>query len=55
MVRLNKSPHLRIASDVALVPEENLKLVHPIVKRLLYKKVLPNLPMEVRIKHFHKN
>ena len=55
MVRLSKSPHLRIASDVALVLEEDLKLVHPIVKRLFYKKVLPNLPLTGRLKHFHKN
>ena len=45
MVRLNKNPHLRIVSEVALVLEEDLKLVHPIVKRLSYKKVLPNLPL----------
>ena len=32
MVRLNKNLHLRIASEVALVLEEDLKLVHPVVK-----------------------
>ena len=32
MVRLNKHSHLRIVSDVTLVLEENLKVVHPIVK-----------------------
>ena len=32
MVRLNKNTHLRIASDGALVLEEDLKLVHFIVK-----------------------
>ena len=55
MVRMNKNPHLWIVSDVALVQEEDLKLVHPIVKRLFYKKVLPNLPLAGRLKHFHKN
>ena len=55
MVRLNENPHLRIASEVALVLEENLKLVHPIIKRLFYKKLLPSLPLAGRLKHFHKN
>ena len=55
MVRLNKTPHLRIASDVALVLEQYLKLVHPIVKRSFYIKVLQNLPLAERLKHFHKN
>ena len=36
--RLNKNPHLRILSDVALVPEEDLKLVYSLVKRLFYQK-----------------
>ena len=55
MVRLNKNSHLRIASDVALVLKEDLKLIHSIVKRLLYKKVLTNLPPAGRLKHFHQN
>ena len=55
MVRLNKNPRLRIVSDFALVLEEDLKLVRPIVKRLFYKKVLPNLSLAGRPKHFHKN
>ena len=55
IVRLNENPHLRIASEVALVLEENLKLVHPIIKRLFYKKLLPSLPLAGRLKHFHKN
>ena len=55
IVRLNKNFHLRITSEVALVLEEDLILVHPIVKRLFYKKVLPNLPLAGRLKHFHKN
>ena len=55
MGRLNKNFHLRIVSDVALVLEEDLKLVHPIVKQLIYKKVLPNLSLAGRLKHFHKN
>ena len=55
MVRLNKNPHLRIASDVALVLEEYLKPVRPIVKQLFYKNVLPNLSLAGRLKHFHKN
>ena len=55
MVRLNKNPHLRIALEVALALEEELNLVHPIVKRLFHKKVLPNLPLVGRLKHFHKN
>ena len=55
MVRLNKNPHLRIASDVALVLEEHLKPVRPIVKQLFYKNVLPNLSLAGRLKHFHKS
>ena len=55
MVRLNKNPQLRVALDVALVLEEDLKLVHPIVKRLFYKKVSLNLLLARRFKHFHKN
>ena len=55
MVILNKIPHLRIVWYVALVLEDNLKLVHPIVKRLFYEKVLPNLPLAVKLKHLHKN
>ena len=41
MVRLNKNLYLRIVSDAALVLEKDLKLVHPIVKQLFYKKVFP--------------
>ena len=55
MGRLNKNSHLRIVSDVALVLEEDLKLVHPIVKQLIYKKLVPNLSLAGRLKHFHKN
>ena len=39
MIRLNKNIYLRIVSDAALVLEKDLKLVHPIVKQLFYKKV----------------
>ena len=38
MVRLNKTPYLRIFSNVALVLEEDLKLVHSIVKRYFTKR-----------------
>ena len=55
MARLNKNPHLWLVSDVTLVLEEDLKLVNPIVKRSFCKKVLPNLPLPRRLKHFHKN
>ena len=55
MVRLNTNPYLRIVSDVALVLEEALKLVDSIVKKLFYRKFLPNLPLAGRPKHFHKN
>ena len=55
MVRLNTNSYLRIVSDVALVLEEALKLVDSIVKKLFYRKFLPNLPLAGRPKHFHKN
>ena len=55
MARLNEIPHLRIDSDVELVLEEDLKLVHPIIKRLFSTKVLQNNPLAERLKHFHKN
>ena len=55
MIRLNEIPHLRIASYVALVLEEDLKLVHPIIKRLFSTKVLQNNHLARRLKHFHKN
>ena len=54
MVRLNKNPHFRTASDVALVLEDNFKLVHSIVQRLFYRKVLPNLLMAGRLNIFTK-
>ena len=55
MVRLSKNTNLRIVSGVALILEEDLKLVYPIVKPLFYKKFLPTLPQADRLKHFHKN
>ena len=50
MIRLNKNIYLRIVSDAALVLEEDLKLVHPIVKQLFYKKVF----QKVLGKGFHQ-
>ena len=50
MVRLNKNYYLRIVSDAAQVLEEDLKLVHPIVKQLFYKKVF----QKVLGKGFHQ-
>ena len=38
MVRLIKNPHLRIVSDVALVLEEDLKIVHPRSKTIILPK-----------------
>lgn len=52
MIGLQKNPHLRIVLDVALVLEENLKLVHPVVK--FYRKILPNISQAGRLKHFYK-
>ena len=46
---------LWLFSDVTLVLEEDLKLVNPIVKQSFGKKVLPNLSLPGRLKHFHKN
>ena len=39
MIGLQKNLHLRIVLDVALVLEENLKLVHPVVK--FYRRFYP--------------
>ena len=38
MVSLNKNPDLKIASEVSLVLEEDLKLVHPIAKKDYFTK-----------------
>ena len=54
MVTLNKHPHLRIASNVALILEEDFEIVHLIAKRFFYKKVLPNVSLAGRLKHFHE-
>ena len=54
MVRLSKNTNLRIVSDVALILEEDLKLVHPIVKPLFYKKFLQTLPQETDSNIFTK-
>ena len=54
MVTLNKHPHLRVASNVALILEEDFEIVYLIAKRFFYKKVLLNFSLARMLKHFHE-